>query len=128
MSDYLLLVFDHVDNFFVSHRGLEKEVTMSPLDNFSYYLSTHENILVVLKEGWIGSDESIGGLFNLDGTLISEIPHPGLIYGKFAINGLVSGVKSCFKFIVEPYGNGSSYFLKYNFADQSFESAGNSVR
>jgi len=128
MSYYLLLAFDEVTNCFFSHRGQEKKITMRLLEKSSYYLRQDEEIILVLKEDWIDVNESIGGLFKLDGTMIEEIPYPGISHGKFAINGLVEGDNNYFKFIVEPYSNSNSYFLNYYFMAKSFERVGNIVR
>jgi len=126
--NYLLISYDPLKKAFYSHKGKESDVTLTPQTNCAYYLSGDRKFVVKLSKGWLEEDVEIGEIFDKKGKHIANIPHPGKMHGKISINGIVSGDSTGFKFVVEPYDNSNSYYLRFDFSNNQFEGAGNTVR
>ena len=118
---YMLIDIDESGKNFVSFDGIEKCITLSKKSGFTYYLHSSRKFLVVLVDGWIKSPASIGCIVELDGKLISEVPHPALHHGKFEIGGIVNGDEKSFKLIIIPYSNERQFFIEYNILTKSFK-------
>lgn len=111
----------------VSRRGIENlNFELSP--NHSYYLSLDRDIVIQLRDGWIEPGESLGKLLNFSGEEIAVIPYPGLQHGKFCLRGIAAGDESGFKLVIYPYGNGSDYYLWFDFDTYLYQPAGLQVR
>lgn len=123
-----LVAFDSEKSSFVSMNGVESAVTLTPEVGCDYYLVNDGDFIVKFKNERIAKTEFLGEVVTKNGTLISKIPHPGLMHGDLRTAGIVSGNSIMLKFIIEPLNNPNAYFLSYNIANKRFTSAGNTVR
>jgi tRNA A-37 threonylcarbamoyl transferase component Bud32 len=123
-----LVAFGSEKSSFVSMNGIESTVTLTPEIGCDYYLVSDGDFIVKLKNKRIAKAEYLGEVVTKNGTLISKIPHPGLIHGDLRTAGMVSGNSITLKFIIESLNNPNAYFLSYNIANKRFTSAGNTVR
>lgn len=118
---YLFIDFDETKKVFVSHDRVEKNITFNKDLGLNYYLHKSRRFVVSLVKGWVSAGETLGKIIDLNGSCLSEIPHPGSMYGEFEIGGISSGDESSFKLIITPNSNERQYFLTYHISSEKFE-------